>query len=284
MFNNKNSEIKAGSLLLYFFLVLLAIFFLVPFFIMILRSFMTDTEVSTLPVAIWPSQITFEYYANALNPDLFKYLGNTLLVAAVNVVGIPLSAALCAYGFARLKFKGRDFFFGAVMATLMLPPIVVQIPLYVIYYKLGWINTLNPLLIPGLFGGGAVNIFLIRQFMKGIPGEIENAAKIDGANSFQTFILIDFPLCMPVITYVAITTFLGVWNDFAGPLMYIWNEKFYTLAVGIYYKYMEVSVMDVTFANVKMATGVLLLIPPAILFAFFQKQLISGVATTGMKV
>jgi multiple sugar transport system permease protein len=263
-------------------LVLLSFFFLFPFIIMVLRTFMTDAEVLALPVKIFPTRINFDSYVKSLDPSFLIYTKNTLIVIVFNVIAVPLASALCAFGFSKIAFKGREVMFSIVIATLMLPAIVVQIPLYVIYYKLHWINTLLPLTIPSMFGGGAINIFLIRQFMRGVPKDLENAAKIDGANVFQVFAKILLPLCSPVIIYVGIATFLGNWNDFMGPLLYLYNEEHYTLAIGIYNKFMG-SGNGEYLANLEMATGMLLLIPPLILFIFFQKQLIQGVATTGLK-
>ena len=137
--------------------------------------------------------------------------------------------------------------------------------------------------LPNIFGGGAVNIFLIRQFMRGIPRELENAAKIDGANVWQIFWRIMIPLCMPIITFIMVNTFIGVWNDFMGPLIYLQgNPDQYTLAVGIYYKFMG-GLAQENFPNQQMAVGVLMSIPPAILFFIFQKQLIEGVTMSGLK-
>ena len=267
----------------YFLLVFLLLFFLFPFFFMLFKSFMGNEESYSLPVRFFPSVCSLDGYRQVLDPELLNYTKNTLLVLLFNVLAIPFSAALCAYGFAKVKFEGSEAVFGVVLATMMLPSIVIQIPLYVIFNNLGWIGTLYPLTLPNIFGGGAVNIFLIRQFMRGIPRELENAAKIDGANVWQIFWRIMIPLCMPIITFIMVNTFIGVWNDFMGPLIYLQgNPDQYTLAVGIYYKFMG-GLAQENFPNQQMAVGVLMSIPPAILFFIFQKQLIEGVTMSGLK-
>jgi len=173
--------------------------------------------------------------------------------------------------------------FGIVLATMMLPAIAIQIPLYIIFNMFGWIGTLLPLSLPNILGGGAINIFLLRQFMKGIPADLTNAAKIDGASAFRIYAAIVMPLCWPVVGYIMVSTFIGVWNDFMGPLIYLQgNKAAYTLAVGIYYKFMG-TLSKSNYPNQQMAVGVLMCLPPAILFFLFQKQLVEGVVMTGLK-
>ncbi len=270
------------KIIIYFFMVAMLIFFLFPFYYMINISLMPALESNDLP-HFWPQELSLEGYQRAMDPNMLRYLGNTIYVVVFNCIATPLSASLCAYGFTKIKFQGREVLFGIVLATMMLPSIVVQIPLFVIFTELGWINTLNPITIPSLFGGGATNIFLLRQFMKGVPNDLLNAAKIDGAGSFRIFWNILVPLCMPILVFVTVQTFLGVWNDFMGPLLYLKSEKTYTLAIGIYQRFMgSLSNID-NYPNVRMAIGVMMSVPPAIIFFIFQKQLIEGVTMSGLK-
>ena len=267
----------------YTLMVAMLVFFLFPFFFMFFKSFMTNEESYSLPIRFFPSEWSVIAYKSVMDLTLLTYFKNTLFVILFNVIAVPLSAALCAYGFARVKFQGSEIMFGAVLATIMLPSIVIQIPLYVIFNSLNWIGTLYPLTIPNLFGGGAMNIFLIRQFMRGVPKEIENSAKIDGASSFRIFWNIMLPLCMPILTYIIVNTFLGIWNDFMGPLIYLAGRpENYTLAIGIYYKFMG-GLSRQNFPNQQMAIGVLMVIPPSIIFFIFQRQLIEGVTFGGLK-
>lgn len=244
---------------------------------------MENTESYSATGAFFPKSPTLDAYKSVMDGELLRYFKNTAIVIVCNCVGIPFSAALCAYGFAKVKFEGSEIVFSCVLATMMLPSIVIQIPLYVIFYNMKWLGTLLPLIVPGFFGGGAVNIFLMRQFMRGIPNDLLNAAKIDGANEFTIFLRLIFPLSMPIIVYVVVNTFLGAWNDFTGPLIYLQGvpEK-YTMAVGIYFKFMG-GISQRNYPNQQMAVGVLMLVPPCILFFIFQNQLIEGVTMSGIK-
>lgn len=267
----------------YFFLSLLAVIFLAPTFLMLIRSFMLPDQIY-LEELLFPTFLNWDSYVEALNPRFLSFMGNTFYVMVFNVIGIPLTAALCAYSFSILEWRGRGIVFACVMATILLPSVVTQIPLFSQYYKMGWIDTFLPFIVPPFFGGGAMNIFLTRQFMKGIPREMVDAAHIDGAGSLRTFTHIIAPLCKTIIIYLAITSFFYVWNDFMGPLLYLRDESRYTLALGVYYTMMEGTASFNYTSNVKMAVGVILFIPPLILFAFFQKQIMQGISTTGLKM
>lgn len=283
---NKKAKISKDKINIhiaaYVVLSILTIFFLFPFFIVITRSFMTNKEVSTLPVAIINSGIYLGAFSRALDARLISYAGNTIIVTVFNVLAIPFTASLCAFGFTKLQFKGREFLFAFVLATIMMPAITTQIPLYVMYSKIGWIDTLFPLTVPAVFGGGAMNIFLIRQFMKGLPKDLDNAAKIDGAGIWKIYWKITLPLCKPILLFVMVSTFLGVWNDFMGPLLYLRSEENFTLSIGVYMKYLG-TLTQINLPNEQMATGILMLIPPLIIFIIFQKQLINGVVFSGIK-
>ena len=273
--------IKDG--LLYTLMVVLALVLLSPILIMLFRSFMTQDEIYIFEL-LFPTKLRFENYKSAFDVDFIKYLKNTVIVLAFSMIGTPLTAALCAYSFSKLQYKGQGILFGCVLATLMLPSVVVQVPTYALFYKFGWIDTLFPLIIPPFLGGGAINIFLLRQFMKGIPSDVINAAKIDGAGPVRIFVQIVVPLCKMIFVYIAVTAFLGTWNDFMTPLLYIYDENKFTLAIGVYYKMIEGFQAFSYPANVKMATGVILMLPPLILFCVFQKYIVEGVASAGLKV
>ncbi len=264
---------------------LIAVIMLFPFFLMITRSLMTTTEAIDIPVPILPSSFYLGSYQTAMSNDFFSHLGNTMSIVICNIIGVPLSAFIVAYGFAKIKFKGSGLFFSIGMATMMIPSIARTVPLYVLYTKLGWLNTLYPFIIPQFFGGGMTNIFLIYTFLRGVPNSYCEAARIDGANTFQITFMIVAPLALPIITYVAVNTFIGAWNDFTGPLTYInsmYSER-WTLAVSIFTKYRGVVTNREKEPNVQMALCVILMIPPMILFSIFQKTLISGVAISGIK-
>jgi multiple sugar transport system permease protein len=277
---NNNIRIVAT----YIILIALGIIFTFPFFYMVSKSLMSDKEILMLPNPLLPENPLISNYVKVFNIAPFlRYALNTLIIIVIDVIGVTFSAAMCAYAFARLEFKGRNLMFAIVLAVMMLPGIVVQIPLYVIFSKMGWVNTFLPLTVPAFFGGGSVNIFLMRQFFRTLPKEIDNAAMIDGASKWQLFAKIIIPLSIPVITLVAVGTFIGVWNDFLGPLLYLKDSKMYTLAMGIYIEFKGTLVKN-AWPNYEMAMGTMMVIPPAIVFFAFQRNLVSGVATSGMKV
>ncbi len=275
---------KTVSLIIkYFFLIFFSIFFLFPFFVMATRSLMSNADVlHRNPVYVFPTQVCWNNFVRGWDTQLLSYLQNTLIVVVCQVIGVPLTASLCAFGFSRVQFRFREALFAFVLSTMMLPGICTQIPLYVTYVKIGWINTLFPFTVTAFFGGGAMNIFLIRQFMRGIPIEMDEAAKLDGANAFMIYWRIILPLCMPVITLIMVQTFMGNWNDFMGPLLYLRDERVYTLAIGIYARFSGATTPD-SYANVQMAVGIVMMIPCAIVFFVFQKQLIDGVQIGAVK-
>ena len=276
----------AGKIGVYILLIALAVFFIFPTFVMIMISILPDNEIP-LQVLFSPSGTIYlgayvEIFTGS-SSDFMRYLFNSLLIGGITAVGVPFMAALCAYGFAKMEFKGKEILFGIVLSTMMIPSVVTLIPLQTIFMRLGWDNTTFPMWVPGLFGGGAVNIFLIRQFMRGIPNDMVNAAKIDGANSFLIFIRFMVPLCFPIMIYVAVNSFIGSWSDFITPMTYLGSadNPAATLALGIYEKYGPNNTR--IYANVSMAAGVLMTFPLAVLFFVFQRSLIEGVAVTGLK-
>lgn len=284
----KALSVKKGKIIRkiisYFFLVLFSFFFLAPLIIMIMRSFFTTTESLKIGVGLVPTDgWYFGSYKDALDASFLNYFSNTVIVILANVIGTPLTAAMAAYAFTKVKFKGRKIVFGAAMCTVMLPSILTMIPVYKIFVDIGWTNTLLPITVPAFFGGGFLNIFLIMQFIRSLPKELDEAAVIDGAGTLRIMFNIIFPLIMPVILLVAAQSFFFAWNDFMGPLMYITDERLLTIPVGIYNKFFTATTPLESMPNVQMATGVLILIPPIIVFMCFQKQLIEGVAFSGLK-
>lgn len=267
----------------YFFLVLFSAFFLFPLVVMLLRSFFTTEESIAIGAGLVPDVWNWDSYAQALDSEFLKYLGNTVIVLLANVIGQPLTAAMAAYAFTKVKFNGRKIVFTAAMCTIMLPSILTMIPVYKIFVDLGWTNSLLPITVPAFFGGGFLNIFLMMQFIRGLPKEMDEAAVIDGAKTIHLMFYITYPLIFPVIALVAIQSFFFAWNDFMGPLMYITDEDLFTLPVGIYNKFFTALTPLESMPNVQMATGVLILIPPMIVFMLFQKQLVEGVTLTGLK-
>lgn len=278
--------VKKG--LTYCLLCLLALFFLFPFLFMFFKSVMGDLEsYGSMGVHFFPQEWHFlKNYGAVFDVEFLRYFRNTLIVVVCNMVIIPLAACLCGYGFARGKFKSKGFWFTVALSTIMLPGAVTQVPVYVMFRRFGLTGTLAPLIVPGIFGGGALNIFLARQFVRSIPKEMDEAATIDGAGKFTIFWRIVFPLLKPIVIYIVINTFMSNWRDFDSALVYIGNtfssKKWQTLALGIYYKFLIRGTTDI-YPNVQMATGVITVLPIAVLFLVFQRQLIEGVVMTGLK-
>lgn len=266
----------------YIFLVLLSVFFLFPFFVILTRSLMSDADVMTLPAKIFPTAVSFTAYGRVFTAEMWGWLVNTLIIMVLSMAAAPLSASLCAFGFSKIKFRGRNIWFSAVLATMMLPGIVIQIPSYLMFNRLNLIDTPVPLILPYFLGAGAVSIFLFRQFMRTVPDVFSEAARIDGAGTFYIYWKIVLPLCKPIIVFMLISTFLSVWSDFMGPLIYLKRSASYTLALGIYYRF-QGEVSQTTRANVQMATAVVTVLPCAIIFLIFQKQIMEGVKVGGIK-
>lgn len=273
----------------YAIMIILAIILLFPFMYMVSKSLMTSEEVIDKTIKMFPQIPQFinylEVFSNA-EAGTVGYLGgtlNTLIVVGFNIVAVTISASLIAFSFAKLKWIGRNFMFAIMLVTMMLPSIATQLPLYVMYNSFGWIDTLLPFTIPNLFGGGALYIFLIRQFMMGIPRDIDNAAKIDGANAFRRYFAISLPMCKSVLVYVVVSVIIAYWGDYYGPLMYMSSSDApKTLALVVFERSTEANAaMDK--ANIRMAAGVFMSIIPAVLFAFFQKSLIEGVNAGSIK-
>ncbi len=268
----------------YAILCILALFFLFPIYCLLLMSVMPDHQLLQMP-SLWPEYFNFKPYATAvLDIKYLYYFKNTLLTCALTIVGACFAASFTAFGLTKVKFKGQEMMFNIILATILLPGVVTSIPLYTIYDKLNWTGSLIPLWLPVWFGGGAMNIFLIRQFIKGIPNSLCEAAILDGASNIQIYFKIIIPLIQPILIYLAVMLFIGTWNDFQAPLMYVsTRQSQWTLSLALYKDYGQPSASSQNLPNVQMAIGVLMMVPCAILFGLFQKQLMEGVATVGIK-
>jgi multiple sugar transport system permease protein len=207
------------------------------------------------------------------------FLKNTLIVAGLCVVGQTLSAASVAFAFARLHFPFREPLFLLVLATMMLPPQVTMIPQFILFTIPGWVDSLKPLIIPAFFGGGAFYIFILRQFFLTIPKELEEAARLDGCNTFQVFLHVALPSSRPALATVALFSFIAHWNDFLNPLIYTQSLEKKTLAVGLN----AFKDMHGTEYHLLMAAAVTVLLPILIIFFFTQRYFTEGVVMSGVK-
>ena len=253
--------------------------FFLPFFWLISTSLKELDQIFTLPPVWIPDPLRWQNYPQALGyfPFLLQ-LRNTLVIAVSAVMLTLISSALVAYSFSRLRWHGRDILFFAMLSTMMLPYQVTMIPLFIIFRTVGWVNTLLPLIVPHAFGVPFF-IFLLRQFFLSLPRELDDAAIIDGCSEFGVLWRIILPLSKPALATVALFQFLGSWNDFIGPLIYLNDPSKYTLSLGIQ---VFVSTVGVQWGWM-MAVTTVLTVPVVVLFFFTQRTFIQGIALTGIK-
>jgi multiple sugar transport system permease protein len=255
--------------------------FLAPMLWMLSTSLKPLNETMTLPPVWIPSEIQWRNYPDAIAAmgHFWRYAGNSLFLALVTMIGTVTSSALAAYGFSRVEWKGRDKVFVILLATMMIPFPVVMVPLYGLFKSLGWIGTFKPLWVPA-FLAGAFSVFLLRQFFLTLPKDMAEAARIDGCNEFQIFWHIILPLSKPALLVVAIFQFMATWNDFLGPLIYLTEQKDFTLALGLQ---SFQSQQGGTAWHQLMAASTLVVLPVIVLFFFTQRTFIEGIAATGSK-
>ncbi len=260
-------------------LLLLGSLFAIPFLWMIVTSLKAQQDVFN-PNWI-PSPIRWANYREALTAVPFgQYFLNTAIITIGSVLGSIFSSALVAYSFARLRWPGRDFWFSVVLATMILPGIVTLIPKYILFAKIGWVDTFLPLIVPAWLGGGAFYIFLLRQFFRGIPPELSEAARIDGAGELRIWWQIFMPLCRPALAAITIFSFNGAWDDYLNPLIYLHSEKLYTLQLGL--TAFKGGGGGVPQWNLMMAASLVVLLPIVLVFFFGQKYFIEGVSLSGL--
>ncbi len=276
---NRRRMERLGNLISFGAVTILALLAIFPLWWMLRSSLMTNPEIGSLNFL--PSRWIVQNYPDALKIfDYFKYLGNTLTILIPCVVFGTSTAILCGYSFARLYFRGRSFVFGLCIASLLLPSIVTLIPLYVGWVRfLGLGGTYWPLILPYLTGGGAFNIFLIRQFIMTIPKELDEAAKIDGAGSLRILVQILLPSIMPAVIVVALFIFITIWNDVLLQTVYISNAEQYTIALGL----RRFNGSYGTDWKLAMASTVLSILPGILVYLVGQKYFVEGIVLTGLK-
>jgi len=264
-------------------MTILLVSFLVPALWMVSSSLKASTEVFAHPIVWIPAQPQWQNYVRVFDVLPFaRFTWNTFIVVLFAVAGTLFSSALVGYSFARLRWPGRDIFFGILIATLMLPEVITLVPRFIIFRELGWIDTLLPLIIPYWFGATPwtpLYIFLMRQFFKGIPVELEEAALIDGASRLRIFVQIILPLSKPVLATVAVFALLQHYTDFMNPLIYLSSVDNWTLAVGIAGLNADESFKASW--ELVFAAGTFMTIPIVLLFIFAQRYFVRGIATTG---
>jgi multiple sugar transport system permease protein len=271
----------AGQMAKHALLIAVSIVFLVPFYWMLTSALKDNNQIFAFEPQWWPNPVHWENFATAVDFPGFPYLrllGNSIFYAGAVTIGTVFSCASVAYGFARLRFPGRDLLFGITLATLMIPPIVTFIPTYILFATTGLTGSYAPLIIPR-FLGDAFYIFMLRQFFKGIPADLSDAARIDGAGEFRIFWEIMLPLVRPALIVVAVFSILYTWHDFFGPLIYLQDPLSYPLSLGLYafrsQRSMEWALI--------MTASTLTVLPLILVFLFTQRYFIRGVAMTGLK-
>lgn len=273
-----------GRMLLYAIALAIAAFFMGPFLWTIASSLKTGVEIRSFPPSFWPATPHFENYIQVFRAVPFGlFLKNTIIVTVLAVFGQTASATLVAYGFARFRFPFRATLFSIVLATLLLPREVTWIPLFLLYKKLGWLDTLLPLIVPSFFGGGAFFIFLLRQFFLTLPRDLDEAAKMDGANSLQVLFRVLVPLSKPAISTAAIFSFLNHWNEFQEPLIFLNNSKNFTIALGLRYFQTLPNESQDPRDHLLMAASLIVLAPCLIIFFTAQRSFVKGIVMSGIK-
>jgi ABC-type glycerol-3-phosphate transport system permease component len=258
-----------------------ALVFIVPYYVTLVMALKTQAELATTSMWAWPKEPTLDNFHRVLtNPNVVfsLLLRNTVLVTTLSTIGTLLSCSAAAYAFARLEFAGRDRLFLVLLATMMLPGLVTMIPGYVLFAKVGWINSFLPLTVPAFFGG-AFNIFLLRQFYMGIPRELDEAAVLDGASHWTIFSRVVVPLSGPALATVGIFSFMGAWRDLQGPLLYLNDPEKQTLELGL----RTYAALNGEKWHLLMAGSVIISTPIILLFFVGQRYFVRGLIMTGGK-
>jgi multiple sugar transport system permease protein len=283
----KRSYWSFGKVIALLLLIGISILFMIPLLWMISTSL---KEAQDLVGTRWiPTRLAWENYVDAFSFGMWpQWTLNTVIITVLSVIGQVLSSSLVAYAFSRLRWRGRDTLFSLVLATMMLPSVVTMIPQFVLFANLPafgfmgskvWTNTFLPLIVPA-FTGSAFYIFLLRQFMRGIPQDLTDAAKIDGASELRIWWSIMMPMTKPALAVVAIFTFQGAWQDFMGPLLYLQSEKWYTLQLGL--RQFEAAAGGSPAWNWLMAASLMVMLPVLIVFIAFQRYFIEGFNFSGL--
>jgi len=269
-----------GRVVIHLVLIALSVVFLLPFFWMLSTALKSESQIFVNPPVWFPRPMQWDNFKKAVEYiPFFKYMRNTTFVAIMDVLGTVIACPLAAYGLSRIEWKGRDALFFITIAVMMIPTEVTMVPSFVLYNKLGLVGTYLPLYITSFFGGRPFMIFLLRQFFMNLPRDLEDAARIDGANELHIYAKIVLPLVVPGILTVALFRFMNSWNDFLGPLLYLSDEKMYTLSIGL----QMFTTQYKTQWALLMAASLLITLPVIVIYFFVQKRFIEGITFSGIK-
>ncbi len=271
---------RVQKVFIYAFLVCGSVVCLFPLYWLVRSSLMDMASIFVMPPIWIPEPVMWENYYDAMTSVPFlTFFKNTLIIVCSAVPGAVLSSSICAYSFARLRWPGKNLCFMLVLSSMMIPGSITMIPTFIGWKTLGQTNSLIPLTLPIWFGGGAFNVFLLRQFFQGIPRELDEAAFVDGASYFRIYWRIILPLSKSALIVVGLFAFLNAWNDFMGPLIYLNDEEKYTLSLGLQlFKGMYNAQW-----HLMMAATAIVLLPAMVVFFIGQNYFIEGIATTGIK-
>jgi multiple sugar transport system permease protein len=278
--------IDPGRLFLYVFVWALCLMFGFPLFWTLMSSLKTAPEMFAFPPPLVPAVPQWDNYRDVLiipRIPVLRWAWNSTIIVVLGTLGTVMSASLVAYSFARFEYRGRDTLFLITLATLMLPAQVTLIPQFVLFHRLGWVNTLLPLWVPLWFGGGAFAIFLMRQFFLSIPRDLDEAALIDGASYLRIFWSILLPLTKPVLATLGIITIIDLWGDFLGPLIYLNSPEKFTVSVGLRFFNNTPEVGGEPMQHLLMAACILSMIPVIVVFFLGQRFFVQGIVMSGIK-
>jgi len=280
------SKAQPGRIVLYALVLTLCVLFGFPLFWTLMSSLKTPAEMATFPPAWVPAIPQWVNYARVtLLPRIpvTVWALNSTIIVLLATAGTVITASLVAYSLARFEYRGRNLLFVITLATLMLPEQVTLIPQFVLFHKLGWINTLLPLWVPAWFGGGGFAIFLMRQFFLSLPKDLDEAALIDGASFLRIFWSILLPLCKPVLATLGIITMIGSWSDFLGPLIYLNSPEKFTVSVGLRFFANAPDVGGEPMQHLLMAACILSMLPVIVIFFLGQRFFVQGIVMSGIK-
>jgi multiple sugar transport system permease protein len=278
----KARRARRSAILKHVFLILTSLIMVYPLLWMLAASFKPDNQIFG-DLGLWPSQFEWQNYWegwNALPVSFATFFWNSTVVTVLSVIGNVISCSFAAYAFARLEFSGKTIWFALMMMTLMIPYHVVLIPQYILFLNLGWVDTYLPLIVPRFLAGDAFFIFLMIQFFRQLPRELDEAAMIDGCSPFKIYWAIIMPLSLPAMATAAIFSFIWTWEDFLGPLVYLNDMDDYTVPLALR---MFVSQDSVSQYGPMFAMSILSILPIVLFFVVFQRLIIRGIAMSGLK-
>ena len=269
-----------GRVLIYVALLIGSGITLFPFIWLIRSSLMGPAQIFSYPIEWIPAPFRWGNYQEALESvPVGRYLFNTMRIEFLVVCGTLITSTIAAFAFARLRWRGRNLIFGILLSGLMLPYAATLIPTFIFWQEVGAVGTIVPLVVPAWFGGGVFNIFLLRQFFMSIPRELDEAAYLDGATPLEVLLRIILPLSKPALIVVSVFTFISVWNDFLGPLIYLSDSDQYTLALGL----RSFSSLYTAQWDLLMAASTAMILPIVVLFFLAQRYFVEGITLTGIK-